>query len=150
MPCSAAWIWFTANLRTNIRDFRGFDSSTILILKGEIPRPKGNFPESLTQASLVGIMLIERLGVLIHSFRADLHSCVTCPCALRIGTTRLNHFSETIVGENIFKSPDELCLWAREQLCEHAKRTALECLQVREWRYTNPDPHPQRFSEYYG
>ena len=38
------------NLPTNIVDFRGFDSSTILDLRGEITRPKGNLPESLSQA----------------------------------------------------------------------------------------------------
>ena len=48
-------------------DFRGFDSSIILILRGEIPRPIGNFPESLTQAMLVGVMLVGRLGVIITS-----------------------------------------------------------------------------------
>ena len=36
----------TANLRTKILDFRGFDSSIILIVRGGIPRPVGNFPES--------------------------------------------------------------------------------------------------------
>ena len=50
------------NLPTNIVDFRGFDSSTILILRGGIPRPLGNFLESLSQAMLVGIMLVGRLG----------------------------------------------------------------------------------------
>ena len=30
-----------ANLPTNIVDFRGFDSSTILISRGGIPRPVG-------------------------------------------------------------------------------------------------------------
>ena len=53
----------TANPRTNIVDFRGFDSRIILILRGGIPRPIGNFPESLTQAILVGAMLVGRLGV---------------------------------------------------------------------------------------
>ena len=38
-----------ANLPTKILDFRGFDSSTILILRGEIPRSIGNFLESLSQ-----------------------------------------------------------------------------------------------------
>ena len=52
-----------ANLCNNTMDFRGFDSSTILILRGGIPRPIGNFPESLSQAILVGIMLVGRLGV---------------------------------------------------------------------------------------
>ena len=53
----------TANLRTNIMDFRGFDSSIILILRGGIPRPIGDFPESLSQAMLVGVMLVGGLGV---------------------------------------------------------------------------------------
>ena len=52
-----------ANLNTNIMDFRGFDSSVILILRGGIPRPIGNLPGSSSQAILVGIMLVGRLGV---------------------------------------------------------------------------------------
>ena len=50
----------TANLPTSIVDLRGFDSSIILIVRGGIPRPMGNFPESLSQAILVG-----RLGVIV-------------------------------------------------------------------------------------
>ena len=53
----------TANLHANIMDFRGLDSSIIIHLRGGIPRPKGNFPESLSQAILVGIILVGRLGV---------------------------------------------------------------------------------------
>ena len=53
----------TPNLPTNIMDFRGFDSSTILILKGGILI--GDFPERLSQTILVGIMLVGRLGVTI-------------------------------------------------------------------------------------
>ena len=44
-------------------DFKGFDSSGILILRGGIPRPIGNSPESLSQAILVGIILVGRSGV---------------------------------------------------------------------------------------
>ena len=51
----------TANLRTNIMDFRGFESSIIIILRGGILRPTGDFPESLGQAILVEIMLVGRL-----------------------------------------------------------------------------------------
>ena len=54
---------YTANLPTNIADFRGFDSSIILLLMGGILRPIGNFPESLSQAMLVGTMLVGRSGV---------------------------------------------------------------------------------------
>ena len=55
----------TANLRTKTLDFREFDSSGILILRGGIPRPMGSFPESLSQAILVlvGMILVGRLGV---------------------------------------------------------------------------------------
>ena len=44
----------TANLRTKILDFRGFDSCIVLILGGGIPRPTGNSLESLSQAILAG------------------------------------------------------------------------------------------------
>ena len=53
----------TPNLPTNIVSFRGFDSSIRLISRGGIPRPIGDFPESLTRAILVGVMLVGRLGV---------------------------------------------------------------------------------------
>ena len=54
----------TANLRTKTLDFRGFDSSIVLNLRGRIPRPIGNFREVLSQAILsVGRILIGRLGV---------------------------------------------------------------------------------------
>ena len=62
---------YTPNLRTNIMDFRGFDSSMIIILRGGILMPIGDFLEDLSQAILVGIMLVGRLGVvsLCHSLR---------------------------------------------------------------------------------
>ena len=62
----------TANLRTKIPDFRGFDSSIIFILRGGIPRPIGTLPESLSQAILVGIMLVGRWGVTRRLWRVSL------------------------------------------------------------------------------
>ena len=53
----------TANLPTNIVDFAGFDSSVMLIVTGGILMSIGDFPESLSQAMLVGITLVGRLGV---------------------------------------------------------------------------------------
>ena len=53
----------TANLRTKTMDFRMLDSSIILMLRGGIPRPIGNFLENSTQTMLVGVMLVRRLGV---------------------------------------------------------------------------------------
>ena len=50
------------NLPTNIMDFRGFDSSVILILRGRIPRLVGNFPESLSQAMLIGCNVARESG----------------------------------------------------------------------------------------
>ena len=58
----------TPNLPTNIVHFRGFDPNTILVLRGEIRRPIGDLPESLTQAMLVGIMLVGRLGVVVQTY----------------------------------------------------------------------------------
>ena len=48
---------------TNIMDFGGFDSSMILILRGGILMSIGDFLEDLSQAILVGITLVGRLGV---------------------------------------------------------------------------------------
>ena len=62
----------TANLRTKILDFRGFDSSRILIWRGGIVMSIGDFPEGLSQAILVGIMLVGRLGVMITHIRINI------------------------------------------------------------------------------
>ena len=56
-------VYCPPNLPTNIVGLRGFEPSRILILRGGIPRPIGNSPESLSQAMLVGIMLVGRLGI---------------------------------------------------------------------------------------
>ena len=58
---------FMPNPPTNIMDFRGFDSSIILILRSGICMSIGDFPESLNQAILVGIMLVGRLGVVHYA-----------------------------------------------------------------------------------
>ena len=39
------------DVSTSIVDVRGFDSSIMLNLRGGIPRPTGNLPESLSQAT---------------------------------------------------------------------------------------------------
>ena len=54
------------------KDFWGFDSSRILILRGWIPRPIGDVPESVSQRILIGIILVGRLGV--HAYEP------WCPC----------------------------------------------------------------------
>ena len=54
----------TPSLPTNIVGFRGFDSSITLCLTGDISRLVGDFPESLSQAMWLGVMLVGRLGVL--------------------------------------------------------------------------------------
>ena len=61
-------------------DFRGFDSSIVLIQRGGIPRPMGDFPESLSQARLVGILLEGRLGV-SFVFRVFVR-CVSFVCVI--------------------------------------------------------------------
>ena len=58
----------TPNPPTNIVDFSGSDSSIILILRDGIPRPVGDFPKKLSQAMLVGVILVGRLGVYIYIY----------------------------------------------------------------------------------
>ena len=53
----------TANLRTNMMDFRGFDSCVISMLRGGILMSTGDFPEDSSQEMLVGVMLVGGLGV---------------------------------------------------------------------------------------
>ena len=53
----------TADLRTKTLDFRGFDSSRILILRGGILMSIGNFPERFSRATFVGMILVGRLDV---------------------------------------------------------------------------------------
>ena len=44
-----AWSWPSFLLLLSFHsDFRGFDSSIFLVLRGGIPRSTGNFPEVLT------------------------------------------------------------------------------------------------------
>ena len=57
------WLPNAANVRTKILEFRGFDSSIILILRHGVPRLVRNFPEMLSQAVLVGVISVGRLGV---------------------------------------------------------------------------------------
>ena len=54
---------FTASLPTNIVGSQGVRLEHNLKLKGGIPRPRGDSPESLSQAMLVGVMLVGRSGV---------------------------------------------------------------------------------------
>ena len=53
----------TPNLPTKILCFRGSDSSIILTVRGGFVMSVGDFPESLSQQLLVGIMLVGRFGV---------------------------------------------------------------------------------------
>ena len=50
-------------LIAKILDFRGFDSSRILIQRAGILMSIGNFPRSLSQQILAGMILEGRLGV---------------------------------------------------------------------------------------
>ena len=51
-----------ANLPTKILDFRGFDSSIVLILRGGTLMSIGSSSEVLSQRVLAGIVLARRLG----------------------------------------------------------------------------------------
>ena len=53
----------TPSLPTNIVDFKGFDSSIILIQRDGIIMFTGDLPESLSQAMLVGCNVSRRLVI---------------------------------------------------------------------------------------
>ena len=82
-----------ADLRTNrIMDFRGLDSSIILILRGGILMSVGDFLESLSQAILVGIILVGRLGVRRKARKIRLRwSCCGPPQRGRLYHIMLHH-----------------------------------------------------------
>ena len=61
----------TANLRTKVLDFRGFDSSRNLISRGGIIMSIGNSQEVLSQLILVGRILVRRWGVLCCKTRCS-------------------------------------------------------------------------------
>ena len=65
-----------ANLRAKILDFRGFDSNIILIQRGVILMSIGDFPENLSRAMFVGMMLAGRLGVIAEE-RSDDRGLIT-------------------------------------------------------------------------
>ena len=68
--------WYAQSPYTNIVDFRGFDSSTILALRGGILMSIGDFPEVLSQTMLLGTMLVGRLGVLEeHQWLCEGNEC---------------------------------------------------------------------------
>ena len=52
-----------ANLLTKIMDFRGFDSSRVLVLWGGVLMSMGNSPEMLSRRLLVGKVLVGRLAL---------------------------------------------------------------------------------------
>ena len=61
-PCSMCTFVYTPNPPTNIVGFRGLDSSVILSLRGGILMSIGDFPESLSQAMLVGCNVSREIG----------------------------------------------------------------------------------------
>ena len=77
-------MYHTADLRTEILDFGGVDSSIILMLRGGILMSVRNFADMLCQRILAGIILVGRLGVvsaasfagLEEMSREHLRSCV--------------------------------------------------------------------------
>ena len=66
----------TANLRTKIIVFRGFDSIIILVLRGGIIMFIGDLPERLSRRILVRIILVGRLGVYTIHIYIYIYICI--------------------------------------------------------------------------
>ena len=90
------YVGTSPNLPTNIVDFRGFDSSIILILRGGILMSIGDSPESLSQAILVLVMLVGGLGVFAKRFgrtcRYELVLCLSASCCLDMHAHELDRY----------------------------------------------------------
>ena len=116
----------TANLPTNIVDFRGFDSSIILKFRGGISRPMGNFPESLSQAMWVGIVLVGRLGARLRRTPARVVHAHGDTCFINCG---IHEHVISIVGSISVSTEKRSGLWSlacgveqsteRRILCHH-------------------------------
>ena len=83
----------TPNLPTNIVDFRGFDSSIILILRGGILMSMEDFPESSSQAIVVGIMLVGRSGVHRRGYARSLQADVLIVVVADKGRLPITYYS---------------------------------------------------------
>ena len=71
----------TANLRTKIMDFRGFDSSIILILTGGIPRPIGDFPGKFESSNLSRDNVSREIGRMQNRKHFEEFEDHVSPCA---------------------------------------------------------------------
>ena len=71
--------------------FRGFDSSIVLIQRGGILTSIADFRESLSQAMLVGTMLVGRLGVVISHVLLVNSNLNVNTCQTHTHTTELIH-----------------------------------------------------------
>ena len=84
-----------ANLRTKILAFRGFDASRILSWRVGIPKPIGNFPEDLSQAILVGIILVGRLGLSENTSKTTIGSKISS-CQTPVGLSTCSRFGRAL------------------------------------------------------
>ena len=97
----------TANLSTNIVDFRGFDSSIILTSRGGIPRPHRGFPGKSESSNLSRDNVSREIGRMFE----DLSRCVVCSDSNRkaeLSSSGTNNTGqEGIQGLCRFKCPIE-------------------------------------------
>ena len=93
--CYGNWVYSqdeeeqgTDSLRNKTLDFREFDSSRILMLRGGIIMSIGIFRELVSQEVLVGIILVGKLGVLFSpSPAAGLRAAQICLCTQKRSTS---------------------------------------------------------------
>ena len=119
---------YTPNLPTNIVDFTGFDSNTILILRGGILMSIGDFPEILSQAMLVGIMLVGRLGVvetiLGTCFVYDLLNYYLIKCGRKVAPLRYTQNPTAVRHTDaLFQVGPRGSVWRHRRRARYASRS---------------------------
>ena len=130
------------NLPTNMVGFRGFDSSIMIILRGEIPRRIGDFPESSSQAMSVGCNVNREIGRQRLTANLGAGNCVPWTWELHplkiqdlLQSTPLKHAlsggqrttttnSRTCLSQNSLKSRFLLCDLAGSAACTSAFYTS--------------------------
>ena len=91
-----------ANLRTNIMDFRGFDSSIILNVRGGILMSIGNFPVKFESSNLSRDNVSREIGCTLHREHRPHRRVPSFGRRVQMFDTRRHRGGAPLLGMDIF------------------------------------------------
>ena len=122
IPRHPAPLSSAANVRTKILDFRGFDSSIILHIRGGFLMPIGNFMENSSQQISVGIVLVGRLGIPV-AFLSGRAARQT-----KGGKSRAHIRPHTNIGSQGARALAREVVWSSQpRICRPRQRASIMC-----------------------